>query len=120
MGSGTSTSSPLLNRHSDVANKPFCARHQRHVVGADLDAQQAALLGADGLTQGRAAEDVGVVGVALLQGGTGGSADALVGGEVRVTDAEHDHVFAAPTGLDGRVVDVPGADGFAADALYER
>ena len=94
--------------------------HQGHVIGVYGDALQTALLGRNRLAQGRSAEDMGVVSVAGAQGVDGGFANGTGGGEVGIADAQHNHIFATATGFDGRVVNIPGADGLATNALDKR
>ncbi|CCD01761.1 protein of unknown function (plasmid) [Azospirillum baldaniorum] len=67
----------------------------------------------------RTAGNRGVVGVAGVKGGDGGVAHRGGRVEIRVADAQHDHVLAAPLGGPGGEMDVPGRDAVAADAVGE-
>ncbi|MNG27300.1 hypothetical protein D3C84_1124020 [compost metagenome] len=80
------------------------------VVGLQRALEQRAVAGGDGFPKGEAAGDFSVVRVALAQGFDGCVGDELRGGEIRVTDAQYDHILAPALGFEGFVVDVPGGD----------
>ncbi|MNT38332.1 hypothetical protein D3C72_1745190 [compost metagenome] len=63
---------------------------------------------------------MGVVGVACVDCLNRCRANFIGGGEVRVADAQHDRIFTPLLCLTRRVMNIPGRDGFTADALDHR
>ncbi|MNZ67919.1 hypothetical protein D3C78_861770 [compost metagenome] len=94
--------------------------HQGDVVSRHRLSQQGRLLGGNRFTQYRATDHVGVMGVPLRQSLYRRCANVIGGGEVRVADAQHDRIFTALLCLTRRVMNIPGRDGFTADALDHR
>ena len=84
-----------------------------HVGGLQLTVEQLAVAVGDGFAQGLATGDFGVVGVALAQGVDRGIGDEIGGGEIRVTDAEDDHILAPALGFKRCVVNIPGGNAVA-------
>ncbi|MNY27391.1 hypothetical protein D3C86_1612980 [compost metagenome] len=74
-----------------------------------------AVAAGNGLAQGLAAGDFGVVGIPFTQGVDGSVGDEIGGGEIRVADAEDDHVLAFALCRVGCVVDIPGGNALATD-----
>ncbi|MCY1463578.1 hypothetical protein D9M71_814860 [compost metagenome] len=74
-----------------------------------------AVAAGNGLAQGLATGDFGVVGIPFAQGVDGGIGNEIGSGEIRVADAEDDHVLAVALRSAGRVVDIPGGNALATD-----
>ncbi|MNQ93528.1 hypothetical protein D3C85_1090000 [compost metagenome] len=76
---------------------------------------QLAVAAGNGLAQGLATGDFGVVGIPFAQGVDGGIGNEIGSGEIRVADAEDDHVLAVALCRVGRVVNIPGGNALATD-----
>ena len=68
------------------------------------------MAGGNRFAQFQATGDFGVVGIALTQGMNGGVSDEVRGGEVRIADAEDNHILAPALGFIRCVVNIPGGN----------
>ena len=110
---------PLLTQALGHAiERVLGARRDNHLTGADPLTADAVMVNGYGLAQGLAARNIGIVGVARVQGCYRRLADRVRGGEVRIADAEHKHLFAAPTRRQGFDMDFPGVDRLASQSVH--
>ena len=77
------------------------------------------MIGGDRLTQGRNAENVGVMRVAVIERRDRGLLDGSRRVEIGIADREDDDILAPPLRQHGAVMDFPGAGTLPADALGE-
>ena len=115
-------------RHDDLVARVQQAQHRREqgALGAGHDhdvlrphrlAGQPAMAPGDGGAQGRVADDVGVMGAAVVEGGFGRGDDGRRRVEVGLADREHDDVLAAAPALHRLEMHGPGARTLARDPL---